>query len=83
VAIASAQMVFSGARRPGKVEGEPQAARMLFAESPLSEDELVAVDEAERLVEGSARSRRENYIGERAVSDDGLNRAATTYPAGK
>lgn len=74
VAIASAQIVFSRARRPRKVEGEAESARVAFAESPLCEDELVASHQAQCFVQRGARARRENYIGESSGGDDRLDR---------
>ena len=40
---------------------------MLFAESPLGENQLVAVDETECFIERSAGAWRQNYVGKSAV----------------
>jgi hypothetical protein len=53
---------------------------MTFAESPLSEDEGVAVHEAQRFVECRAGARRENHICECAMGSDRLDRPTAADP---
>ena len=63
----------AGARRPGEVERERQPGRVPLAEPPAIEDELVARDLRERLVERAARRRREDDVVEGAPRHDGLD----------
>jgi hypothetical protein len=53
---------------------------MAFAESLLSEDERVAVYEAQRFVECRTSARRKNHIRERAMRCDRLDRPTAADP---
>ena len=59
-----------GARRAGEVEGERQSARMPLPQPPPAEDQVVAGDLGERLVDRSSCRRREDDIVERSTRHD-------------
>ena len=74
--MASAQIVLPVPDGPGEVEGQRQAGRMTLAQPPAVENQIVARDLRQRLIERPPRRRRQHHIVERAPGDDGLHRAA-------
>ncbi len=65
----------AGSRRSGEVEGERETCRVPLAEPPAIEDEIVARDLRQRLVERPPRRGGQDDVLKRAARDDRLDRA--------